>query len=715
MQNKRERVSKEGENCWRVEPSRRVRIFTDTASYFEAFAQAVESARETVFIAGWDLHSQLELRRGNSSRKPTRLGDILEEAVKKNRFLEIYILLWDFAMLYLGERELFPVVRLGWNTSSRIRFRMDGKHPLGASHHQKIVVVDDHIAFSGGIDLSQWRWDTSEHFPGDNRRVDPSGKSYMPFHDMQMGVEGEAARALGELFRDRWKRVTGDDIPPLREERISWPGEWPVDFENVEVSLALTWPAYRDEEQVRQVERLHLDSFRAARKWIYIENQYLTSAVITDGLCEVLEKEEGPEVVIVLPMRLPGWLEEGSMGLMREKALRRLERSDIHGRLLLRYPSWKKEAGEEQMIMVHAKCTIIDETFLRVGSANLSNRSMGVDSECDLVIEAEPGSGTDQEVTRVRNNLLALHLSVREQEVRARLEETGSLVRTIQSLEGNERSLRELPPAYPRVPGHLIPGVTLYDPERPIDPEEFVRTTMPEKSNLELRKAVLPLLVIIIVFLAMAALWRWSPLNQWIQPEALREYALTLKKSPWEVPAIIAAYSAGSFMMIPLTAMVSATALIYDTLPGFFLALGGSWLAAMLTYLAGRFLARLSVRKIAGKWIHDLNTRMKTGSVLIVAALRLVPVAPFTVVNLVAGSLRVSAPIFGAGTLLGLVPGTAAVILVTGQVTRMIANPEPGTILLGAGVILAVLAIITLATWWARRLLKRNRSEEEKG
>lgn len=711
MENKRERVSREGDNCWRVEPSRRVRIFTDTATYFEAFADAVESARETVFIAGWDLHSQMELRRGDSRRKLTQLGKILEESVKKNRSLNIYILLWDFAMLYLKERELFPLVRLGWKTNRRIHFRTDGKHPLAASHHQKIIVVDDHIGFSGGVDLSQWRWDTADHFPEDERRIDPDGKSYIPFHDMQMGVEGEAARALGELFRQRWKRVTDEELPPSGGASMRWPGEWPVDFENVDVSLALTWPAFRQEKSIRQVEKLHLDSFRAARKWIYIENQYLTSASIIEGLCEALEKDEGAEVVIILPKRLPGWLEEGTMGFMRERALRRLLESDRHGRLLLRYPSWKEDDGEEQMIMVHAKCTIIDERFLRVGSANLSNRSMGVDSECDLVVEAEPGSGTEQKITRVRNTLLARHLSVREQEVRTLIERTGSLIQTIRNLEGREHSLRELHPAYPWAPASLIPRVSPYDPERPIDPEEFLRITMPESSKIELRGSILPLLMIIAVFLIMAALWRWSPLNQWIQPEILREYVSMLRESPWEVPVIIATYSVGSFMMIPLTAMVSATALIYDTLPAFFLALGGSWLAAMLTYLVG---ARFSIHRIAGRWIHELNTRMKTGSVLIVAALRLVPVAPFTVVNLVAGSLKVSAPIFGAGTFLGLVPGTAAVILVTGQVTRIIANPEPETILVGAAVILTVLIIIALATWWARRLLKKNRKEKQK-
>ena len=68
-------------------------------------------------------------------------------------------------MLYALEREPFPSLKLGWNTPARVRFQLDNALPLGASHHQKIVVVDDALAFSGELDLTIRRWDTCRRQP----------------------------------------------------------------------------------------------------------------------------------------------------------------------------------------------------------------------------------------------------------------------------------------------------------------------------------------------------------------------------------------------------------------------------------------------------------------------------------------------------------------------------------------------------------------------
>ena len=103
--------------------------------------------------------------------------------------------------------KLLPALKLRMQAPPRFHFRLDGMHPKGASHHQKMVVVDDAVAFVGGIDLSRWRWDTPSHQPDDPRRIDPDGRPYPPFHDMMMMVEGEVAERLGELARERWRRI----------------------------------------------------------------------------------------------------------------------------------------------------------------------------------------------------------------------------------------------------------------------------------------------------------------------------------------------------------------------------------------------------------------------------------------------------------------------------------------------------------------------------
>ncbi|NIS35617.1 MAG: hypothetical protein GWO04_39300, partial [Actinobacteria bacterium] len=192
---------------------------------------------------------------------------------RRRRHLHAYLLNWDFALIYALEREPLPRIELGRRTHERVHFELDSEHPLAGSHHQKIVVIDDAVAFVGGLDLTIRRWDTPDHRPDEPRRVDPRGESYGPFHDVQMAVDGEAATALGELARRRWFRATGERIRSPRSGRDVWPPDLAADMENVEVAVARTRPAWGGEVEIREVETLHLDAIAAARSLIYFENQ----------------------------------------------------------------------------------------------------------------------------------------------------------------------------------------------------------------------------------------------------------------------------------------------------------------------------------------------------------------------------------------------------------------------------------------------------------
>ena len=141
-----------------------------------------------------------------------------------------------------------------------------------------MVVVDDRIAFVGGIDLSRWRWDTPEHKADDPRRTDPDGKSYPPFHDIMMLVEGAVAARLGELARERWRRARGWKIkPPTDLQHSPWPNGVSGELEGVDIAIARTEPAYHGRDAVNEVERLYIDAIAAALETIYIENQYFTA------------------------------------------------------------------------------------------------------------------------------------------------------------------------------------------------------------------------------------------------------------------------------------------------------------------------------------------------------------------------------------------------------------------------------------------------------
>ncbi len=177
---------------------------------FRAVRSALREARHSIYILSWDIDSRMRLiPSGANDGYPEELGEFLHALVSERKELHAYVLNWDFAMLYALEREWLPNIKLGWRTHRRMAFQMDGRHPVGASHHQKIIVVDDVLAFVGGLDLTRSRWDTPQHQWHDRRRQNADGTHYAPFHDVQSAVDGAAARALGELCRQRWQRASG--------------------------------------------------------------------------------------------------------------------------------------------------------------------------------------------------------------------------------------------------------------------------------------------------------------------------------------------------------------------------------------------------------------------------------------------------------------------------------------------------------------------------
>jgi phospholipase D1/2 len=417
-------------------PASRAAFLIDGAAYLSAFVEAAQRARQSILIAVWDMDTHIRLFR--DTRKPSRqvsLGEFLRSLVSQQKKLHVHILLWDFAMIYVFERELFPPFNLPWRKHRRIHFRTDGVHPLGSSHHQKIVVVDDAIAFVGGMDLTKGRWDTPEHLPDDPHRVGPSGAPYRPFHDVQMAVDGEAASSLGDLVRERWLRATGKPIArPAKNTDDPWPPHVIPQMENVQVGIARTESANGSWEGVREVEALYLDTISAARKTLYIENQYFTSFAVAKALVERLRERDGPEMVLVLREK-SGWLEDATMGVFRAKLMKEVKAADRYDRFRVYHPVIEKPGSS--LINVHTKIMVVDDRIVRVGSSNLSNRSMGTDSECDLVVEALGEARIQRAIARFRDGLLGEHLGVRSEEVEKAAAEQGSLIRAIERLSGS--------------------------------------------------------------------------------------------------------------------------------------------------------------------------------------------------------------------------------------------------------------------------------------
>lgn len=715
----------EGRNCWRRASAARLSFLVDAKGYFAAVKSAILKARRSVIIVGWDVNSRALLEFPDEARSgvPNELGPFLDYVASRPNGPEVRVLTWDSPRLYALDREWLPQASFDWFTHPRMCFALDAEHPFGASQHQKIVVVDDRVAFLGGLDLTLDRLDDSSHDPQDPRRRSPDGKPYAPYHDLQVAVDGAAARAVAEVAEQRWFLATGErlaraaDEEPTRDtprgENLSadddpWPASLAPDLTNVGLGIARTLPFWKGRPEIREIEALFLDAIAAAREWIYIENQYFSSNRVARALADRLRAPEGPEIVIVLPRDSMGWLEQTSMGLRRRHLAEQLQRADRHGRLRLYAPVVGDNGGVA--LKVHSKVMIVDGRHLHVGSANLNNRSMGLDSECDVALDTAEDRSR-QVLVALRDRLLGEHLGVDAVRVADMVAHHGSLIAAIESLRGEGRSLVPLsdPPLSPA--DILIADMDLLDPAAPAEPERLAEELVTSGEDGSLRRGILRFGGVLITLLALAALWRWGPLSSLADVATLESWGAALREHWVGTLGVLAAYVVGSLVMAPVTALIAATGLLYGPVSGLLVAAAGSLLGALVGYAAGAALGRRQVRRLAGTRLDRLNRQLARRGVLSMAVLRLLPVAPFTVINLAAGASHIRFRDFLFGTVLGMAPGITGMTLFAGQLGRLLKRPD----LVNFALLAALLLMIAGFAYWSWRRFVRRPGETAEG
>lgn len=454
----------EGRNCWRIERADKARMIVDAADYFALLERLMADAKQRILLIGWDFDPRIALK-PDKEGKGEPLGDYLLRLAHEKPDRDIDILRWNFGGLkqFAMPRILSMVAR--WKLTRSISFRLDSAHPVGCSHHQKVAVFDDHLAVCGGIDVGARRWDTRDHKDGDPHRTAPDGKAYMPWHDSTMILAGPVGNALADLGNERWQRATKKPLRDLKGEGENWPDDLEPDFEGVDVAISRTRAEYGDVEEIREIEQLYLDMIAAADRFIYFENQYFTCGKIAAAIAERLNEDDPPEFVMVMPKTADGWLEQMAMDAARVQLVREIAKAKHGDRLRVYFPRTKR--GEP--IYVHAKTAIVDDRMIRVGSANMNNRSMGLDSECDVTIDtALPANkGVEPVIARLRTSLIAEHLDVPEEEVAATFKRTGSLIDTIEALRGKGRSLELLDLVPPGPMDEFIAENEVLDPTSP--------------------------------------------------------------------------------------------------------------------------------------------------------------------------------------------------------------------------------------------------------
>ena len=454
----------EGRNCWRIERADKARMIIDAADYYRLLKQLMADAKQRILLIGWDFDPRIALLPDDQG-KGESLGRYLLRLAREKPARDIDILRWNFGGLkYFAIPSVLSMV-LRWKLTRSISFRLDSAHPIGCSHHQKVAVFDDHLAVCGGIDVGSRRWDTRQHKDDDPHRTAPDGKAYMPWHDSTMILAGPVGNALADLGNERWQRATKKPLRDLEGEGENWPDDLEPDFEDVEVAISRTRAEYDGCEEIREIEQLYLDMIAAADRFIYFENQYFTCGRIAAAIAERLNEDDPPEFVMVMPKTADGWLEQMAMDAARVQLVREITKAKHGDRLRVYFP--RTNRGDP--IYVHAKTAIVDDRLIRVGSANMNNRSMGLDSECDVTIDtALPANkGVEPVIARLRTSLIAEHLDVSEEEVAETFERTGSLIDTVEALRGKGRSLELLDLVPPGPMDEFIADNEVLDPTSP--------------------------------------------------------------------------------------------------------------------------------------------------------------------------------------------------------------------------------------------------------
>jgi len=692
-----------GNNCWRVEQASRAAFLIDGDAYFDAFRRTAAQARRRLMILGWDFDSRIRLLIDRpSDGLPERLGEFLHELLIRRKDLHIYVLTWDFHMIYWKEREWWLPSKLV--AHRRLHFVKDGTHPLGASHHQKIVVIDDAVAFVGGLDFAPCRWDTSRHALHPERRL-ADDRPCRPFHDVQMMVDGAAASALGDLARLRWQQATGQSLTrePLMASHDPWPEPIRPDLHRVKVAIARTAPTFDGRPAIAEVETLLLDVLKSARRYVYIETQYLTSRTIADCLTERLMDPRGPEIVLVLHPNSDGWLEQHTMDVLRGRVLERLRAADRHRRLRLYYPSVPDLDG--QCISMHSKVCIVDDALVRIGSANLSNRSMGFDTECDLAVEAGGDQAVRSNIAAFLHRLLAEHLHASVDEVAAQLERTGSLIGAIERLRRDGRSLEPFDGSVSADVNEVIPDEHFIDPSRPYD----VQWIPPERrrpATMQIAIGTVGLLALVIL----AGLWQWTPLREQVDILGMASYLEDFGRGPTAPIVTIGGFLIGGLLVVPVMIPIAVTVLAFGPWWGFWYALIGMTLSAMLTFGVGRLLGRRLMDRLSGSRVYRVSLALASRGILAVATLRILPVAPFSIVNAIAGASHIRTRDFLIGTVLGELPGLMGISLFISQITETIRHPGAGSIALLAAIAgILLLSAVGLGRWLARKGDRKER------
>ncbi len=345
-----------------------VEILIDGADALPVIAREMAAATSHVHVTGWFLSPELALSR---EEEPLVVRTLLAELAER---IDVRVLLWKGAPIpaFRPSRGDVREMEETLTRHTKIRTALDSCTGASHCHHEKTIVIDDRVAFVGGIDLTV---DGGDPYDTSNHRA----RGGIGWHDAVARIEGPSVRDVADHFRLRWQSAAGETLPPPAE---------PAAAGDDELQIVRTLPAgaYR---AARHGDYSILESYvgalRSAERIVYLENQFLWSPEIVDILADKLRDPPSEEfrVVVLLPARA-----NDGADISRGQVAALIDADDGNDRFLA-CTVYAREGKLRDIVYVHSKIGIVDDRWLTLGSANLNAHSLLHDTEMNIVSHDE--------------------------------------------------------------------------------------------------------------------------------------------------------------------------------------------------------------------------------------------------------------------------------------------------------------------------------------
>lgn len=679
---------KESKDYWRKVQADFGSYLIDGYNYFQDLARCASRAQYEIIIVGWDFDIRIDFPsfKDDSATSHT-LGDFLQKLTFKNSSLQIYILIWDAAPFYAAGRQQSSEIIRFFQQNEQIKFHLDSSHPFSASQHQKIVVLDRHIAYCGGIDLTAGRLNSQNH---DEDETKSNGSSYPAFHDLMIRVHGDAAAALAQIANSRWEKATKQDLF-RRQFHVSknTMDHTHFDFQNAQCLISRTMPQYGEQIEIREIESLYIKLIHNAKHLIYIENQYFASKIITDAIARSLKKKKGPVIIILLTPHHEGWFEDRTMGALRNKLINLLYEADIHKRLGVFFPY---VPSASHGFTLHSKILIIDNHFAVVGSANLNNRSMGLDSECNISLIGND-SQSKSAIKMLLMRLLSEHLNMSLDEISENLKNCRDLLSIIRRRRKRAHKSRCLKGYHTKANDwirDLLMDIAIFDLPRPLAAEiEFNQIIISIwKYNLKRKPKLVQTISIIVSTIILLSFITYR------QDEEI--YLLIQQQHPM-VTTLLYSFLVffglvSSLLLIPLLHQIIFLSILFSGLKAYLLSLMLVAYSSMISYIVGHYIGSQRLSTLLFQNMEYLAARLGKGGILPIIYTRLIVWFPFTLINLIAGAANIGIPRFFVGSMIGTLPSVLLIVAATHLIMIFISDFSISALL---GINLCVIISVT--------------------